>query len=79
MGKVRPYEPNPGEVGPSVKLADFAFKLVQVEVIDPKAKSFDSKYKLALPTAVRSRRLNLQVAQNILFHDVLDTTYVQVC
>ena len=75
----RPYEPNPGEVGPSVKLADFVFKLVQVEVVDPKAKSFDSKYKLSLPTAVRSRRLNLQVAQNIWFHDVLDTTYVQVC
>ncbi len=77
MGKVRPYEANPGDVGPSVQLADFVFKLVQVDVLDPKAKTFVTKYQLALPTAVRSRRLNLQVVQNSFM--MFLTLLVQVC
>ena len=52
MGKVRPYEATPGDLGPSVQLTDFVFKLVHVDVLDPKAKTFASKYKLALPTVV---------------------------
>lgn len=55
MGQVRPYEAQPTEIPDTFSLADFSFKLVLVEMINPKAKDFSSKYKLNLPTSVRGR------------------------
>ena len=58
MGKnVRKYEPTPEEVPDQHKLSDFQFKLVQVECTNPKAKDFVSKYKVNLPSSIRSRYL----------------------
>eukprot|EP00435_Cladocopium_sp_Y103_P033652 s1099_g8.t1 len=55
MGNVRPYDPNPVELPDDVKLSDFSFKLVSVEIGDPKKKSFNEKYKVKLPASIRSR------------------------
>lgn len=58
MGKnIRKYEPTPEEVPDQHKLSDFQFKLVQVECTNPKAKDFAAKYKVNLPSSIRSRYL----------------------
>ena len=50
MGNVRKYEPD------DVKLSDFTFKLLAVEQVDTnKNKPFTEKYKIKVPTNVRSR------------------------
>jgi hypothetical protein len=55
MGRVRKYEPQAAETPDQFSLSDFSFKLVAVEVKNAKAANFASKYKLTLPTPVRSR------------------------
>jgi len=58
MGKnIRKYEATPEEPPDQRKLTDFEFKLVQVEIANPKGKDFSSKYKVNLPANIRSRFL----------------------
>ena len=55
MGNVRPYDPTPVDPPDDVKLGGFNFKLVSVEIGDPKKKGFNEKYKVKLPASIRSR------------------------
>ena len=57
MGNVRGYDPNPVEPAATenVKISDYSFKLIQVEVADAKKKGFSQKYKIKIPQNVRSR------------------------
>ena len=57
MGNVRAYDPNPVEPAATekVRLSDYSFKLIQVEVADINKKVFTEKYKIRIPQQVRSR------------------------
>jgi len=57
MGNVRPWEAPPDDIGEDVKLEDFTFKLIKVELRNRKGKDFFEKYKVTLPAAIRSRFL----------------------
>lgn len=55
MGSVRSYDPEPVEPMEGVKLSDFSFKLVQVELENAKKKEFTEKYKVKLAQNIRGR------------------------
>lgn len=55
MGNVRPYEPHMVDSMDDVKLSDFKFKLLSVELVDGTKNKFNQKYSITLPPQIRSR------------------------
>ena len=56
MGNVRKYDPEyMPAASDEVKLSDFAFKLVEIALVDKDKKAFNEKYKIQIPISARSR------------------------
>ncbi|CAK9081405.1 unnamed protein product [Durusdinium trenchii] len=61
MGNVRPYEPHMVDSMDDVKLSDFKFKLLSVELVDGTKNKFNQKYSITLPPQIRSRFSTIDV------------------